>query len=283
MGTKCTHLSGNKMGLRNIPSQKRILIIKIWFITKFDAFSGFNRLTRPAKIYICLTQVICWTILLRFSLPLVTNTDLICNLDNLKAQETPGKERKSKRIAFALKVPGVSSAEGYCSFLARTWVMFRPKTSTSWTGWRPKSDLRRVDILEHFGWLGFWFWGVVQGVINVCYRPRVRLCGEEGEVGAGQQQRHWGSSPPPPTPVCSTSLGQPQPRFQLHPHQPSKQKHKKTCLAQKFCIAQKMVQLGLDGFAAGFDCPSASPNLSTSVCHSASTLQTVLKHFPRDS
>ena len=141
--------------------------------------SGFNRLTRPAKIYICLTQVICWTILLRFSLPLVTNTDLICNLDNLKAQETPGKERKSKRIAFALKVPGVSSAEGYCSFLARTWVMFRPKTSTSWTGWRPKSDLRRVDILEHFGWLGFWFWGVVQGVINVCYRPRVRLCGEE--------------------------------------------------------------------------------------------------------
>ena len=62
--------------------------------------------------------------------------------------------------------------------------------------------------------------GVVQGVINVCYRPRVRLCGEEGEVGAGQQQRHCGSSPPPPTPVCSTSLGQPQPRFQLHPHQP---------------------------------------------------------------
>ena len=179
MGMKCTHLSGNKMGLRNIPSQKRILIIKIWFITKFGAFSGFNRLTRPAKIYICLTQVICWTILLRFSLPLVANTDLICNLDNLKAHETPGKERKSKRIAFALKVPGVSSAEGYCSFLARTWVMFRPKTSTSWTGWRPKSDLRRVDILEHFGWLGFWFWGVVQGVINVCYRPRVRLCGEE--------------------------------------------------------------------------------------------------------
>ena len=64
---------------------------------------------------------------------------------------------------------------------------------------------------------------------------RARL-GPASSSGTAGRVRRLPFHPPsllPPTPVCSTSLGQPQPRFQLHPHQPSKQKLKKLFCPQK--------------------------------------------------
>ena len=112
--------------------------------------------------------------------------------------------------------------------------------------------------------------GVVQGVINVCYRPRVRLCGEErarlGPATSGTAESAASHSFLQSVQPLSGSLNL---GFNSTRTSPENRTDQTLFFYHKNCRAPKngSILVG-DDFAAVFNFSSTSPNLPTSVCHS---------------
>ena len=112
----------------------------------------------------------------------------------------------------------------------------------------------------------------MQGVINVCYRPRVRLCGEErarlGPATSGTAESAASHSFLQSVQPLSGSLNLGFNSTRTSPENRTDQTlfffYHKNCRAPK----NGSILVG-DDFSAVFDFSSTSPNLPTSVCHSA--------------
>ena len=107
----------------------------------------------------------------------------------------------------------------------------------------------------------------MQGVINVCYRPRVRLCGEErarlGRATAtAEESRPPTSGSVPPQSVqplqgagsLNLAVSYPLPALKISTIQ-------KTCQAQISKALENSIGFGMGGAGAVLIGPSTSPNL----------------------